>query len=308
MWASKRCLPVPGTGGDRHVKFVLLSRAHTVTTKYYCFSGGADTVSLKAVQDTLFIALIREPSLSLVAVAYHMSWASLMTCCEIRQAARAICALSKLYGRSRTQVREWIMVNFSGTARADRYYESDSLYSLLPELTPLMLPRTPSHSSLSLRFNVHWTRVSSYHPPRVPHTTLPPGMCIQSGRPDVFDVLQRVIDGVRTVYSTGWSDDSLGELPKGIVVGSCGPTALMDDAAQAVGRVSWMDWKGVGGVESVEECVKFFFDSLFLFCSRDRTGLSGGKNSSLISTFIFLCRCWTTSILMGSMLRMSEGA
>ena len=137
-----------------------------------------------------------------------------------------------------------------------------------------MRPRASYHSSLSLRFNVHWTRVSSYHPPRVPHTTLPTGMYIQSGRPDIFNSLQSVIAGVRSsFYWTGWNDDPRADLPRGIVVGSCGPTALMDDAAQAVRRVSWTDWKDVGGVENVEECVcRFLILSLLLpchVCSRD---------------------------------------
>jgi hypothetical protein len=67
----------------------------------------------------------------------------------------------------------------SGSPRADRRYESDSLYALLPELTSFMRPRASDHSSLSLRFNAHWT------PPRVPHATLPTGMYIQSG-PQTF--------------------------------------------------------------------------------------------------------------------------
>ena len=40
-----------------------------------------------------------------------------------------------------------------------------------------------------------------------------------------------------------------------IVIGSCGPTALIDDASRAVGRVSRADWRDVGGVESIEEYV-----------------------------------------------------
>jgi predicted small metal-binding protein len=41
--------------GDPHVKFALLSRVHTVNSRCYWFSGGSDTVTLKAVLDTLFI-------------------------------------------------------------------------------------------------------------------------------------------------------------------------------------------------------------------------------------------------------------
>jgi hypothetical protein len=135
-------------------------------------------------------------------------------------------------------------VSLPGSVRADGRYMSDSLYTLLPELIPLMRPRASPHTSLSLRFNVHWTRVSA-RPPRVPRTALPPGMYIRPGRPDIFERLQSVITGVRSASAS----------PGGIIVGSCGPAVLMDDAARAVGRVSWADWKDVGGVESIEECV-----------------------------------------------------
>jgi hypothetical protein len=158
--------------------------------------------------------------------------------------ARVMYVLSRSYGRSWTQVRKQTQGCFGpGSARAERRYLSDSLYTLLPELTPLMQPRASLHTSLSLRFNVHWTRVSA-RPPHVPRTALPPGMYIRPGRPDIFDTLQSVITGVRS-----------SDFPSGIVIGSCGPVALMDDASRAVGRVSWADWKDVGGVESIEECV-----------------------------------------------------
>ncbi len=133
-----------------------------------------------------------------------------------------------------------------------------------------MQPRGSPDTSLSLRFNVHWTRVSG-RPPRVPRTALPPGMYIRPGRPDIFDTLQSAITAVRSAYSasrrSGGSD-----IPSGIVIGSCGPAALMDDAARAVGRVSWADWKDVGGVESIEECVCLLF---FCVCHRQCCMLTG---------------------------------
>ena len=119
-----------------------------------------------------------------------------------------------------------------------------------------MQPRASPHTSLSLRFNVHWTRVSG-RPPRVPRTALPPGMYIRPGRPDISDTLQSVITGVRSAYPTNRRSSS-SDFPSGIVIGSCGPVALTDDAARAIGRVSWADWKDVGGVESIEECVFSF--------------------------------------------------
>jgi hypothetical protein len=79
-------------------------------------------------------------------------------------------------------------------------------------------------------------------------------MYIRPGRPDIFDTLQSVITGVRSAYSTSRRSGG-SDFPSGIVIGSCGPAVLMDDAARAVGRVSWADWKDVGGVESIEECV-----------------------------------------------------
>ncbi|KAI0281874.1 hypothetical protein BGY98DRAFT_1094739 [Russula aff. rugulosa BPL654] len=112
---------------------------------------------------------------------------------------------------------------------------SDSLYALLPELTPLMQPRASPHASLSLRFNVHWTRASG-RPPRVPRTALPGNRGHRR--------TQRILDKLEERWLRP---------PSGIVIGSCGPTALMDDAARAVGCVSWTDWKDVGGVESIEE-------------------------------------------------------
>lgn len=128
--------------------------------------------------------------------------------------------------------------------------DPDSLYSLLPELIPLMQPRASPHTTLSLRFNVHWTRASS-HAPRVPRTALPAGMYLRAGRPDIFAALQSVITGVRAAYSK--KRDVGREVPSGVVIGSCGPVTLMDDAARAVGRVNWADWNDVGGVESIEE-------------------------------------------------------
>jgi hypothetical protein len=89
-----------------------------------------------------------------------------------------------------------------------------------------------------------------------------------------------VITGVRSAYSTSRRNGG-SDLPSGIVIGSCGPAALMDDAARAVGRVSWADWKDVGGVESIEECV--FSPSIISLAARMlkryRTGYLGGKNS-----------------------------
>jgi len=119
-----------------------------------------------------------------------------------------------------------------------------------------MQPRSSLRTALSLRFSVHWTRTAALAP-QVSRTALPPGMYLRAGRPDLFATLQGVIASVSEAYSSTTtccrcSPDS----PTGIVIGSCGPTSLRDDAARAVGGVSWADWIDMGGVESIEECVK----------------------------------------------------
>jgi hypothetical protein len=132
----------------------------------------------------------------------------------------------------------------------------------------------------------------------MPRTALPPGMYLHRGRPDIFDTLQSVITGVRTAYSTGWSDDG-SDLPSGVVIGSCGPAALMDDAARAVGRVSWADWKDVGGVESVEECV--FSSSIIVLASRMlnvyRTGYLGFNKLTFPFFLLLVSRCRSTILI-----------
>jgi hypothetical protein len=130
--------------------------------------------------------------------------------------------------------------------------DPDTLYSLLPVLTPLMRPRSSPRTALSLRFNVHWTRTSAL-PPHVPRTTLPPGMHLRAGRPDIHATLQSTIDGLRDAYSSTECCKCSSAGPSGIVMGSCGPTSLIDDSVRALNRVSWADWIDLGGVESVEE-------------------------------------------------------
>jgi ferric-chelate reductase len=142
----------------------------------------------------------------------------------------------------------------SAIVQANRCSTPDSLYSLLPKLTPLMQPCAFSHTSLSLRFSVHWTRASP-RPHRVQRVALPPGMYLRAGRPDIYDTLQRVVADVRSAYFRRGRNDS--DSPSGVVIGSCGPTALTDEAARSVGRVSWVDWRDVGGVESIEEYAHF---------------------------------------------------
>ena len=60
----------------------------------------------------------------------------------------------------------------------------------------------------------------------------------------------------------------------------------MDDAARAVGRVSWADWKDVGGVESIEECVCHF---LLLSLSSPVVCLRNPEQGIWMVMTFFLC-------------------
>lgn len=156
-----------------------------------------------------------------------------------------------------------------------------------------MQPRASPYTSLSLRFSVYWTRASA-RPPRVKRTALPQGMYLRPGRPDIHATLQNMIADVRAEYSTGRGGSS--DTPSGIVLGVCGPAALMDDASRAVGRVSWRDWRDVGGVESIEEYVLSFPSPLIsvvvvrVLKEIQSTGYSDGEGFILL----FLSwRCWS---------------
>ena len=121
-----------------------------------------------------------------------------------------------------------------------------------------MRPRASPRAALSLRFSVHWTRAAALGP-YMPRTTLPPGMHLRAGRPDIQATLQGVFDSLRDAYSTAKCHRCSSASPSGIVIGSCGPTTLIDDAVRAVNCVSWADWIDMGGVESIEECVEKIF-------------------------------------------------
>lgn len=120
-----------------------------------------------------------------------------------------------------------------------------------------MNPRSSPHNPLSLRFNVHWTQASS-RPPAVPRMALPQGMYLRPGRPDIHATLKNATAGVIEACASSRSRNRSSTTPSGVVIGTCGPTSLIDDAVRAVGRVNWSDWGEVGGVESIEEYVYHF--------------------------------------------------
>jgi ferric-chelate reductase len=122
-----------------------------------------------------------------------------------------------------------------------------------------MQPRPSPRAALSLRFSVHWTRASALSS-QVLRMTLPQGMYLHVGRPNINATLQGVIEGVRDTYSSTTSCCRCRlESPTGVAIGSCGPTSLTDTAVGAVNKVSWADWIDIGGVESIEECVEKSF-------------------------------------------------
>ncbi|KAI0055985.1 hypothetical protein BV25DRAFT_1865522 [Artomyces pyxidatus] len=125
----------------------------------------------------------------------------------------------------------------------------ESLTALLPTLTALMRPRPSPHASLSLRLTVHYTRASARSVRHPVPSSLPVGLHLRAGRPDMQAALQGTIDAVLVSHTGG----RLGEYPSGVVVGACGPVELTDEVTGAVGRVAWKSWRDVGGVETVEE-------------------------------------------------------
>ncbi|KAI0051583.1 hypothetical protein FA95DRAFT_1602600 [Auriscalpium vulgare] len=127
--------------------------------------------------------------------------------------------------------------------------DPESFSALLPTLIPLLRPRASPHAPLCLRFTVHYTRASA-RPLRLPApSSLPVGLHITPGRPNVQSALQGTIDSVLVAHTGG----HLGELPSGVIVGTCGPVELGDEVTASVGRVPWRPWRDVGGVETVDE-------------------------------------------------------
>ena len=87
---------------------------------------------------------------------------------------------------------------------------------------------------------------------------LPQGMYLRPGRPDIHATLKNATAGVIEACAPSRSRNRSSTTPSGVVIGTCGPTSLIDDAVRAVGRVNWSDWGEVGGVESIEEYVYHF--------------------------------------------------
>jgi hypothetical protein len=106
---------------------------------------------------------------------------------------------------------------------------------------------------------------------------LPAGMYLRAGRPDIHEALHSVIAGVCSAYLRRPRDSS--DRPNGIIIGTCGPPSLVDEAARAVGHVNWVDWRDVGGVESIEEYAHSF-NHLVVVCHvlnvMSLTGFFGG--------------------------------
>lgn len=73
-----------------------------------------------------------------------------------------------------------------------------------------------------------------------------------------MNTLTETVDSVISTHamgSSGYGGKSgvTEEYPCGVIVGSCGPVELGDQASDAVGAVDWKRWKEVGGVEAYDE-------------------------------------------------------
>jgi hypothetical protein len=144
--------------------------------------------------------------------------------------------------------------------------DAASVEPLLPALRAALRPRASPGAPLAVRVTVHYTRASEGLP-RLASEQLPPGVVLRAGRPDVAHALRDACDAVRAALGPT-------SRARGVVLATCGPAALADEAHRAVGRVGWARWREVAGVEVVSECVcwlSFGFYETLTMC----TGLSG---------------------------------
>ncbi|KZV76838.1 hypothetical protein PENSPDRAFT_679855 [Peniophora sp. CONT] len=126
-----------------------------------------------------------------------------------------------------------------------------ALTTLLPVLRPLVHPRPSPHSALAIRMIVHYTRAGGRGPLPDP-SSLPTGIHLRAGRPDISKTLDAAIDSVL--------DARAGRTPvkaSGVVAVACGPPELVTRLQSAVGSLSWKRWRDVGGVETVSEAFAF---------------------------------------------------
>lgn len=101
--------------------------------------------------------------------------------------------------------------------------------------------------SISLRISVHYTRA------RVGKVDIAdffhPDMTLRAGRPSIASVVDEMALSMPTMQKSATDRD----WNQGLLVGVCGPVALADDVAQAVGKVEPPLRNQIGGIEIHEE-------------------------------------------------------
>ena len=94
--------------------------------------------------------------------------------------------------------------------------------------------------------SVHFTRAGSS--PRIP--ALPAGVRLLPGRADLRRAVAATVAAVLSAHAGGRGPHGY---PAGVVVGTCGPMELGDEAVRAAAGVDRASWHDVGGVETYEE-------------------------------------------------------
>jgi ferric-chelate reductase len=120
------------------------------------------------------------------------------------------------------------------------------LNPLIPFFTSLIERSTIT----PLRISVFYTR-ATVDP--VQKTTFIPGLVLSPSRPRFGKVLDAVIS--RAVSLGSGAKDA--EAITGVIVGVCGPLALGDEVAKAIGNVDARRRDAVGGIDLHEEYVIF---------------------------------------------------
>ncbi|KAF9465886.1 hypothetical protein BDZ94DRAFT_1188404 [Collybia nuda] len=117
--------------------------------------------------------------------------------------------------------------------------------SILPFL-PLFASMIESSAFTPVRISVHYTQaILGGKAPLVSH----PGLTLSPGRPRIGKVLDTAISRAVTLGSGAKDSERI----TGLLVGVCGPTALGDDVAKAVGMIPAVRRNQVGGIEMHEE-------------------------------------------------------
>ncbi|ETW75457.1 ferric reductase [Heterobasidion irregulare TC 32-1] len=132
--------------------------------------------------------------------------------------------------------------------------DPSALTALLPTFTTHLRPRASPHGSLQVRISIYYTRA-----PRagaldaLSSLSHPVGLNLRPGRPNLGKHLTETTDAVVLAHSMRHASKGSEQYPCGVIVGTCGPVDLGDEAGKAVGSVPWKKWKEVGGVEAYDE-------------------------------------------------------